>query len=121
MVARLTSCGALIGVRLVHGATRLARAGRLTLLSLLPNAGLGDSQCPHRLLVNLPACLEALLALELNECRSCALAQEAVRLADIEPLLVQDDLHLPNLIPAELHYHTRTLGSGGPILSACAG
>ena len=60
-------------------------------------------ECGHGLLVNLAADLETLTALELKQRRPCLLTEDAIGLANIEPVLVQLHLHLPDFLPAQMH------------------
>jgi hypothetical protein len=91
--------------RLLRCIAALARRGRRasTLVALLSgqvrHAERGDGPT-----VNSSAGLEALLPLECNQRLRCARTQHAVRLAREEPFLLQDDLHLPDFIRAEIQY-----------------
>jgi len=82
--------------------TRLTHAGRL-------GSGAGDPKRRHRVLIDLPARLQSLAALELDQRPLGALTKNPVRLANVEPLLVQHDLNLPDFISAQMH------GGGGAL------
>jgi hypothetical protein len=92
-LATLLSAG-----RLLLGA--LASGGRLagTALSALLDV---DAERTDRTLVDLPGRLQALLPLERDQRLPGAQAEHAIGLADIEPLLIQHDLHLPDLLHAQ--------------------
>jgi hypothetical protein len=103
LVALLAGAHVLIGGRL-HSIAALAGGGRLvsTLGALLPGRA-GDLQRRLGLDVDAPAGLQALLLLERNERLPGARTELAIRLADKEPLLLEDDLHLADLFHAETH------------------
>ena len=95
-------------IGLVCRAAPLTGAGRLGLLALLP-AAVGDAERSHGLLVDLAGRMEPLALLEVHQGCLRPLTKYAVGLSDVEPLLVQHDLHLPDFIPTEIDGHRRTM------------
>ena len=72
------------------------------MVTLLPGH-IRHPQCGDGLGVDSSVRLEALLALEADQCLRCRPAQYAVGLASIEAFFPQGDLHLANLIRTEIH------------------
>jgi hypothetical protein len=100
LVAVLAGAHVLIRRRLLPAGATLAAGGRLGRATLLP----GHVRQPKRSdgpTIDPSAGLEALLALERDQGLPGARAEYAVGLADAEPLLDQDHLHLPDLVGAQ--------------------
>src|SRR5262249_44380488 len=117
---RRRSCRRRIGRRRVRAHRRRLRAhgrrpgARRRSALLLPA---GNSERRHRSAIELSRCLETLLPLERNQGLSGARSKHAIRLAHVEALLNQRDLHLPDV----LHAYVRADGDRASLAGAKLG
>jgi hypothetical protein len=71
-------------------------------VSILAGA-MHNAEGAYGLLVHLASSLQPLLSLVRHQSLSGTRPQLSVKISDIEPLLFQDNLSLPNLVPAQIH------------------